>query len=133
MALVKRDGEILTGKVTKIMKYKGLTPVDVIEAMAGDIIMITGIEGASVGETLSSAESPKALPAVKIDEPTISMNFSHNTSPLAGKDGGVFLASRHVREYLEHEAMVNVGIKVEEVDNGERFKVSGRGNFILRY
>ena len=131
VALVKRDGEISTGKVTKIMKYKGLTPVDVTEAMAGDIIMITGIEGVSVGETLSSAESPKALPAVKIDEPTISMNFSHNTSPLAGKDGGVFLSSRHIREYLEHEAMVNVGIKVEEVDNGERFKVSGRGELHL--
>lgn len=131
VALVKRDGEFSTGKVTKIMKYKGLTPVDVAEAMAGDIIMITGFENALVGETLSSAESPKALPAVKIDEPTISMNFSHNTSPLAGKDGGVFLTSRHVREYLEHEAMVNVGIKVEEVDNGERFKVSGRGELHL--
>ena len=113
------------------MKYKGLTPVDVAEAMAGDIVMITGIEDASVGETITTADNPKALPAVKIDEPTISMNFSHNTSPLAGKDGGTFLTSRHVREYLEHEAMVNVGIKVEEVENGERFKVSGRGELHL--
>jgi len=131
VALVKRDGAITTAKVTKIMKYKGLVPVDADQAMAGDIIMITGIEGASIGETLAGIDNPKALPAVKIDEPTISMNFSHNTSPLAGKDGGVFLTSRHIREYLEHEAMVNVGIKVEEVDKGERFKVSGRGELHL--
>jgi GTP-binding protein len=113
------------------MKYKGLTPVETNEAMAGDIIMITGIEGVSVGETITCIDNPQALPAVKIDEPTVSMNFSHNTSPLAGKDGGVFLTSRHVRERLEHEAMVNVGIKVEEVDGGERFKVSGRGELHL--
>jgi len=131
VALVKRDGTITTNKVTKIMKYKGLTPIEANDAMAGDIILITGIEGVSIGETLASVDNPKALPAVKIDEPTISMNFSHNTSPLAGKDGGVFLTSRHIREYLEHEAMVNVGIKVEEVDRGERFKVSGRGELHL--
>ena len=131
VTLVRRDGTTATAKVTKIMKYKGLTPVDASEAMAGDIVMITGIEGVMVGETLASINNPKALPAVKIDEPTISMNFSHNTSPLVGKDGGVFLSSRHIREYLEHEAMVNVGIKVEEVDNGERFRVSGRGELHL--
>jgi len=131
IALVRRDGMIDTSKVTKIMKYQGLTPVDVKKAMAGDIIMITGIEGVSVGETLADVNNPKGLPAVKIDEPTISMNFSHNTSPFAGKDGGVFLTSRHIREYLEHEAMVNVGIKVEEVENGERFRVSGRGELHL--
>ncbi len=131
VALVKRDGTITKNKVTKIMKYKGLVPVEALEAMAGDIIMITGIEGVSIGETLASIDDPKALPAVKIDEPTISMNFSHNTSPLSGKDGGIFLTSRHIREYLEHEAMVNVGIKVEEVDGGERFKVSGRGELHL--
>ena len=131
VALIRLDGTIATAKVTKIMKYKGLIPVYVNEAMAGDIIMITGIEGVTIGETLTDINNPKALSAVKIDEPTISMNFSHNTSPLAGKDGGVFLTSRHIREYLEHEAMVNVGIKVEEVDNGERFRVSGRGELHL--
>jgi GTP-binding protein len=84
-----------------------------------------------VGETIASQENPKALPTIKIDEPTISMNFSHNTSPLAGRDGGKFLTSRHIRERLEQEAMVNVGIKVEEADGGERFKVSGRGELHL--
>lgn len=131
VALVRRDGTTTTAKVTKIMKYKGLAPVDVTEAMAGDIVMITGIEGVVIGETLADVNNPKALPATKIDEPTMSMIFSHNTSPLAGKDGGVFLTSRHIREYLEHEAMVNVGIKVEEIDKGERFKVSGRGELHL--
>jgi len=131
VALVKRDGTITANTVTKIMKYQGLKRVEANEATAGDIILITGIEGVSVGETLASIDNPKALPAVKIDEPTISMNFSCNTSPLAGKDGGVFLTSRHIRERLEHEAMVNVGIKVEEVNRGERFKVSGRGELHL--
>ena len=113
------------------MKYKGLLRVETNEAMAGDIILITGIEGVEVGETLACINDPKALPAIKIDEPTISMNFSHNTSPLAGKEGGIFLSSRHIRERLEQEAMVNVGIKVEEVDQGKRFKVSGRGELHL--
>jgi GTP-binding protein len=131
VALVKRDGSITSNKVTKIMKYKGLTPVEASEAMAGDIILITGIEGVSIGETITCIDNPKALPTVKIDEPTISMNFSHNTSVFSGKDGGVFLTSRHVRERLEHEAMMNVGIKIEEVDRGERFKVSGRGELHL--
>lgn len=131
VALVKRDGAITTNKVTKIMKYKGLSRVEANEAMAGDIILITGIEGVSIGETITCIDNPKALPAVKIDEPTISMNFSHNTSNFAGKDGGIFLTTRHIRERLEHEAMMNVGIKVEEVDGGERFKVSGRGELHL--
>jgi len=131
IALVKRDGTVKKGKVTKIMKYKGLTRVEVNEAIAGDIVLIAGIEGVDVGETLANADAPEALPTIKVDEPTISMNFSHNTSPLAGKEGGRFLTSRHIRERLYHEAMVNVGIKVEEAEGGERFKVSGRGELHL--
>ncbi len=128
---VKRGGEIVRGKVTKILKYQGLNRIETQEALAGDIISIAGIDDIKVGETLASPEKPEALPTLKIDEPTISMYFSHNTSPLAGKDGGKFLTSRHIRERLEHEAMMNVGVKVEEVDNGERFKVSGRGELHL--
>ncbi|HAJ56517.1 MAG TPA: translational GTPase TypA [Candidatus Omnitrophica bacterium] len=131
VALVKRDGTITTNKVTKIMKYKGLLRVEANDAMAGDIILITGIEGVSIGETLACIDDPKALPTVKIDEPTISMNFAYNSSPLAGKDGGIFLTPRHIRERLEHEAMMNVGVKVEEVAGGERLKVSGRGELHL--
>lgn len=127
MVVVKHDGSIERGKVTKILKYIGLKRVAADSAEAGDIISIAGIADIKVGETLASPDNPHALPALNIDEPTISMNFSHNTSPLAGRDGGRFLTSRHIRDRLEHEAMINVGIKVEEAEGGERFKVSGRG------
>lgn len=131
IALIKHDGAVKRGKVTRILKYVGMKKVEAQSAEAGDIIMIAGVDDVKVGETLASPEHPHALPTIKIDEPTISMNFSHNTSPLCGKDGGKFLTSRHIRERLAHEAMLNVGIKVEETDNGERFKVSGRGELHL--
>ena len=129
--LITREGKHIRRKVTKILAYQGLTRVDRPSAQAGDIISLAGVEDVRVGETLASPNHPVALPTVNVDEPTISMNFSHNTSPLAGKDGGRFLTSRHIRERLAHEAMVNVGIKVEEADGGERFKVSGRGELHL--
>ncbi len=131
MVCVKRDGSIIRGKATKILKYIGLKRIEAESAEAGDIISIAGIDDIKVGETLAHPDNPKALPTIKVDEPTISMNFSHNTSPLCGKDGGRFLTSRHIRERLEHEAMMNVGIKIEEVEGGERFKVSGRGELHL--
>jgi GTP-binding protein len=131
MMLVKRDGKHLRGRVTKILKYQGLRRTEAHEALAGDIVSIAGMEQVHVGATLSAPELPEMLPMVKIDEPTISMNFSHSTSPLAGKDGGRFLTSRHIRERLAHEARVNVGITMEETPGGERFKVSGRGELHL--
>jgi GTP-binding protein len=99
--------------------------------VAGDIISLAGMENVKVGSTLAAPENPEMLPMVAIDEPTISMNFSHSTSPLSGRDGGRFLTSRHIRERLEHEAMVNVGIRVETTPGGDRFKVSGRGELHL--
>jgi len=128
---VKQDGGTTRGKVTKLLTYQGLVQIESESAEAGDIISLSGMEDIRVGETLASPQHPVALPTVNVDEPTISMNFSHNTSPLAGKDGGRFLTSRHIRERLAHEAMVNIGIKVEEADGGERFKVSGRGELHL--
>jgi len=128
---VKHDGTFTRGKVTKILGYQGLVRIETNQAEAGDIISLAGVQEVRVGETLASPNNPTALPTVNIDEPTISMNFSHNTSPLSGKDGGRFLTSRHIRERLAHEAMMNVGIKVEEADGGERFKVSGRGELHL--
>jgi len=129
--VVKRDHSKERAKVTKILKYEGLKRVEAEVALAGDIVSIAGAENVKVGETLADAEKGEALSFIKIDEPTISMYFSHNTSPMAGKDGGKFLTSRHIRERLEHEAMMNVGIKVEELEGGERFKVSGRGELHL--
>ena len=131
IVLVKRDGRHERGRVTKILKYRGLRPIEVDVAVAGDIVMLAGMENVKVGSTLAAPEKPELLPMVKIDEPTISMNFSHNTSPLSGKDGGRFLTSRHLRERLEHEAMINVGVHVEETADGDRFKVSGRGELHL--
>ncbi len=131
VALVQRDGAIEKGKVTKLLAYKGLTRVEIERASAGDIVSLAGLENVKVGSTIASASEPQGLPTVKIDEPTISMSFSHNTGPLSGKDGSRFLTSRHIRERLEHEAMINVGIRVEETEGGERFKVSGRGELHL--
>lgn len=131
IVVVKPNGVSARSKVTKILKYQGLKKIEAQEAMAGDIISLAGAEDISVGETIANPEKPEALQFIKIDEPTISMFFSHSTSPLSGKDGGRFLTSRHIRERLEHEAMMNVGIKVEEVEGGERFKVSGRGELHL--
>jgi len=131
MTLVKTDGTIKEGKVTKILKYQGLKRVEVDSAEAGDIVSIAGIDGVKVGETLASIDNPQALPKIKIDEPTLSMVFSNNTSPLAGKDGGRFLTSRHIRERLEHEALTNVGIKIEKIAGTEKVKVSGRGELHL--
>jgi GTP-binding protein len=129
--LIKRDGTSTRNKVTRILRYVGLKRAEVQSAIAGDIISIAGIDEVHVGETLASPERPEALPLIKVDEPTIAMFFSHSTSPLSGVDGGRFLTSRHIRERLEHEAMINVGIRVEDADGGERFKVSGRGELHL--
>lgn len=133
LTLVKRDGnQVVRGKVIKILGYKGMTRVEAEVAKAGDIVCIAaGIEEMHVADTLTHPDHPEAVPAVKIDEPTISMYFGANSSPLSGRDGGRYLTSRHVRDRLYHEAMMNVGIRVEDVDHGERFKVSGRGELHL--
>ncbi len=131
IALVTTDGVVREGEITKILRYKGLKTIAVDSARAGDIVSIAGIDDVKVGETLASAEQPRALPKIKIDEPTISMVFSHNTSPLSGRDGGRFLTSRHIRERLAHETLTNVGIKIEEMEGTEKIKVSGRGELHL--
>ncbi len=131
VALVKTDGKVRTGKVSKLMKYDGLTRVETQSAMAGDIVSIAGMSDIEVGETFASPDNPQALPRISIDEPTVSMVFSHNTSPFAGRDGGRFLTSRHVRERLEREAISNVGIRVEPEPGTDKMRVSGRGELHL--
>ncbi|MFC1671507.1 translational GTPase TypA [Planctomycetota bacterium] len=131
MSLVKTDASVVEAKVTKILRYIGLKRIEVDSATAGDIISIAGIDDVQVGETLASIDNPEALPKIKIDEPTISMMFSHNTSPLAGRDGGRFLTSPHIRERLRREALTNVGIKTEESPDEDSVKVSGRGELHL--
>ncbi|OQA57789.1 MAG: GTP-binding protein TypA/BipA [Candidatus Omnitrophica bacterium ADurb.Bin277] len=132
VVLVKRDHHaVIKSRVTRILKYKGMKRIEAETAEAGDIAAIAGIEDVHVADTLAHPDKPEAIPAVKIDEPTISMNFACNSSPLAGKDGGRFLTSRHIRERLQHEAMMNVGIRIEDVPGEDRVKVSGRGELHL--
>src|SRR5581483_11137501 len=104
---------------------------DIDEAVAGDIVAVAGCAEVTVGQTFASPENPVALPPLTIDEPTLSMDFLVNDSPFAGKDGGVFLTSRQLRERLEHEKQTNVGLRIEEVGNSGVFKVSGRGELHL--
>ena len=113
------------GKITKLFTFNGMSREEVQKAEAGDIIMIAGIPNASIGETICGEEKMKALPAINIDEPTITLNFLVNDSPFAGRDGR-FLTSRQIRERLEKELKINVGFKVD-FSRPDLFKISGRG------
>lgn len=128
--LVKKpDGESRTAKITKVFTFKGLERIDVPEAVAGDIVIIAGIADAYIGETITTDEATEPMPAIAIDEPTITVNFLVNNSPFAGKEGK-YVTSRQLREYLERELEVNVGLKVDFV-SPDAFKVSGRGELHL--
>ncbi|HLG21480.1 MAG TPA: translational GTPase TypA [Candidatus Manganitrophaceae bacterium] len=130
LALVRRGGEVVKGKVTRLIGYEGLKKVELTEARAGEIVGVAGFEESQIGETLSDLNLPEALPAISIGEPTITMNFMVNTSPFAGREGK-FVTSRNLRERLFKELRSNVALKVEETDNTDIFKVSGRGELHL--
>jgi len=114
----------------KAVSVEGLKRVECNEAKLGDIVAIAGIDGINIGQTVADAENPEVLEFIKIDEPTISMIFSTNDSPFAGKEGE-YVTSRHLRERLFKELERNVGLKVEETDSPDSFKVSGRGELHL--
>ncbi|MEE3487479.1 MAG: translational GTPase TypA [Bulleidia sp.] len=124
------DGRTRHGKTNQIFVYKGLSRINVPEAQCGEIVMISGIPDIMIGDTLCPAGQPDPLPQIKIEEPTLSMNFMVNDSPFAGKTGK-YVTSRNIRERLEKELEVNVGLKVEETDSTDTFKVSGRGELHL--
>jgi len=128
--LCKLDGTMQPFKVTQIFGFEGLKREPIEAAQAGDIVALAGVEGINIGETIAAAENPVALPPIVVDEPTISMNFSANTSPFAGRDGK-FVTSRHVRDRLAKEALGNVSIRVEPTEDPDAFKVSGRGELQL--
>lgn len=117
-------------KIGKIYKYEGLKRVETKEACAGEIICVSGIPSINIGETLCDVENIDALPFVKIDEPTVSMNFMVNNSPFAGREGK-FVTSRNIRDRLFKEVQTNVSMTVEETDSADTFKVSGRGELHL--
>ena len=117
-------------KVGQVFVYKGLSRVNVNEAQCGEIVMISGIPDINIGDTLCGGDKIDPLPSLEIEEPTLSMNFMVNTSPFAGQTGK-YVTSRNIRERLEKELEVNVGLKVEETDSTDCFKVSGRGELHL--
>lgn len=121
----KSDADTRSGKITKMYSFKGLSKVESTEVQAGDIAMVAGLPDIYIGETITTDKDAEILPAIAIDEPTITLNFLVNNSPFAGKEGK-FVTSRQIRERLERELEVNVGLKVD-FDSGDVYKVSGRG------
>jgi GTP-binding protein len=130
ISICKLDGRIEKTKVTKLYAFEGMKQVPIDRAEAGEIVALAGIEDIYIGETVSSADDPQPLPRITVDEPTISMLFSVNTSPFAGREGR-FVTSRKVRERLDKEALANVAIRVESTESMDTFKVSGRGELQL--
>ena len=130
ISVCKLGGAIQLTKVTKLFAFDGLKRVDIDAASAGDIVCLAGIEDITIGETVSDAERPLAIPPTAIDEPTVSMVFGVNTSPMAGREGQ-YVTSRQLRERLQRELLGNVSIRVEDTDSPEQMKVIGRGELQL--
>ncbi len=124
------DGAVRTGKISKIFLYQGLKRVEATEAAAGEIVIIAGIPDIYVGETIATAEETPALPALRIDPPTVTMTFMVNDSPFAGKEGKL-VTTRHIKARLDKEKETNVGLHVQEVANSDSYQVSGRGELHL--
>ena len=130
VTLVKNDGTETSFKISKLFVNEGLKKVEKSEAFYGDIVTIAGCAHISIGDTICKLGKPDPLPAIKIEEPTLSMNFLVNNGPFAGKSGK-FLTTRHIKERLEKELETNVGLKVEEMQGSDGYKVSGRGELHL--
>ena len=130
VAVCRKDGKIQQTKIGKIYTYQGLKRYEIDTAEAGDVIAIVGIPDINIGETIADSVNPVAIPFVDIDEPTLSMTFSVNNGPLAGREGQ-FVTSRHIKDRLMKELESNVSLRVEETDSTDSFKVSGRGELHL--
>lgn len=130
VAVAKRDGRLVAAKVTKLYTFDGLKRVDTAQAQSGEIVALAGFDGLTIGETITSAESPAPLPPLGIDEPTLSMIFSVNTSPFSGRDGK-WVTSRNIKDRLDKELLTNVSIRVEPTSSADAFKVFGRGELQL--
>jgi GTP-binding protein len=129
-ALLREDGSILKGKISKLMGFEGLKRIDIESAGAGNIIAVAGFADANIGETIACPDEPLALPMIKVDEPTLQMTFCVNDSPFAGQEGKL-VTSRQVRDRLFKELDTNVALRVEETDSPDRLAVSGRGELHL--
>ncbi|WP_027634114.1 translational GTPase TypA [Clostridium hydrogeniformans] len=129
VTIIQKDGSSTNAKISNLYVYEGLNRVETEEAKLGDIVAVSGVSNANIGDTISDSDNPEALPFVDIDEPTISMNFMVNDSPFAGREGD-FVTSRHLRDRLLKELETNVSLRVEEL-SPDCFKVSGRGELHL--
>jgi GTP-binding protein len=130
VSIAKLDGSFQKTKITKLFSFNGLKRVDITETELGDIVAVAGVEGITIGETITTVENPTPLPHIMIDEPTIAMQFSVNTSPFAGREGQ-YVTSRNLRERLDKELLTNVSLRVEEGSTPDTFKVLGRGELQL--
>jgi GTP-binding protein len=126
---VARDGSVVRGRLTKVYTHLGLQRIEADEIQAGDIVALTGFDEIQIGDTVTHPATPEALPVTGVDEPTVSVTFSPNTSPFAGRDGR-FVTSRHIADRLERELLTNVALRVEPL-GGESYRVSGRGELHL--
>ncbi|MFA6169373.1 MAG: translational GTPase TypA [Candidatus Margulisiibacteriota bacterium] len=130
IVVCKRDGTVKPGKIAKLNIFEGLKQIEVDEADCGDIVSVAGMPDITIGETISTADNPQPLPLLVIDEPTMTMEFIVNNSPFAGREGK-YVTTRQIKERLERELETNVGLRLEPLENGEGFKVSGRGELHL--
>lgn len=128
--ICRKDGSVQNIKITKLYKIEGLRRVEADQAKLGDIVSVSGVGDITIGETICDVDSPEPLPFIDIDEPTISMTFSVNNSPFAGREGN-FVTSRHLRDRLYKELETNLSLRVEETESADTFKVSGRGELHL--
>ena len=130
VGIAKLDGSVERTKITKLFSFSGLKRTDITATELGDIVAVAGVEGITIGETITDSENPAPLERIVIDEPTIAMQFTVNTSPFAGREG-TYVTSRNLRERLDKELLTNVSIRVEETDSTDSFKVMGRGELQL--
>lgn len=130
VAVMNHDQQIAQGRINQLLGFKGLERVPLEEAEAGDIVIISGIEDIGIGVTITDKDNPKGLPMLSVDEPTLTMDFMVNTSPLAGTEGK-FVTSRQIRDRLQKELLTNVALRVEDTADADLFRVSGRGELHL--
>ena len=130
VAIAKLDGSLQKTRITKLFSFSGLKRTDIEATELGDIVAVAGVEGITIGETITSIENPSPMPHIVIDEPTIAIQFSVNNSPMAGREGK-YVTSRNLRERLDKELLTNVSIRVEETGSPDSFKVLGRGELQL--
>ena len=130
VAIAKLDGSLRTTRITKLYGFEGLERKEIDRAEVGNIVALAGVDGITIGETVTSVEAPRPVGHIPIDEPTLSMVFTVNTSPFSGREG-TYVTSRHLRERLEKELLTNVSIGVEEMQSTDSFKVLGRGELQL--